>query len=162
MVQSYGSCTQKKNYRWFYHPFILLDCLTNKFSHETIDMEFCKYTIGVHRKAMKIPVLVGLGSLRIVFQVIAFSAYNDHSYLKETYAIILHQQSVIEIPLLRFIKKKKKSIGFSHLWKKQSTLNTRRLRYAMLKQLENKYAQFWKKKKPVRTSSVFILQQNTD
>ena len=71
-------------------------------------MEFCKYTIGIHRKAMKIPVLVGLGSLRIVFQVIAFSAYNDHSYLKETYAIILHQQSVIEIPLLRFIKKKKK------------------------------------------------------
>lgn len=63
---------------------------------------------------MKIPVLAELGrspiSLKIVWQINAFLTHSiesdDHSNSKQTYAIMLHQQSVIEIPWLKFIKTK--------------------------------------------------------
>ena len=66
---------------------------------------FLRYTSDGHGKAMKIPVLTELGrfriSLDVLCQVIAFwtrvTEPNDRSYLKQTYATLLHQQTVTEI-----------------------------------------------------------------
>lgn len=80
------------------------DCLTNKFPHEDIHMTlFFRYTSGVHRKAMRTPVLAEVGrfpiSLKTVCQIITFwtdiTESNNHFYLKQTYATMVHQQSII-------------------------------------------------------------------
>ena len=48
-------------------------------SHENVHIEFCRQILGIHNKAMRIPVLAELGrlpvSLKIVSKVIAFWAH---------------------------------------------------------------------------------------
>lgn len=129
-------------------------CLTGTFLHENIHVKFCKYVLGVHKKAMNIPVMGELGrypiTIDIVGQIISFWIHvlesNENSYLRQVYNQMM-QQTCSDSPWLNFVKNTLYNCDLWHVWENQGTLNVSRLKYALIQILEKKYESFWDEKK---------------
>lgn len=129
------------------------ECLSNKFSHEMLHSKFCRQFLGVHKKAMVLPVLGELGrypiTLKIICQVISYwihilerpktshlSMLYDHMYN------VAHDNN----PWISFVKQILHTLGLDHVWKNQFTFSGKRLKHVILQKLEGKYMQFWTEK----------------
>ena len=128
-------------------------CISNECPHELIHIQFCRFLLGVHKKAMWIPVLGELGrfplSLRMLSQTISYwinilKSGND-SYLYQTYDSMLHHST--ENSWIQFIQQSLCGLGFSHVWQNQTTLNVHKLQHAIQEKLQNEYVTFWTKTK---------------
>ena len=126
-----------------------------KQPHENAHIKFCRQILGVHNKAMRIPVLAELGrfpvSLRLVGQVIAFWAHivtsDADSYTRNIYADMTEHQSTDKNPWLNFIKNILRGLGMTHVWDNHSTFSADRLKRAVLVKLQDRFSQFWQKSK---------------
>ena len=129
------------------------ECLSTKFHHEQVHSKFCKQTLGVHKKAMLLPVLGELGrfpiTLNIICNVITYWLHildiSQTSHLRVIYDhIYVHSQD--HDPWVSFVKQSLHMLGLNHVWKNQFTFSVRRLRYIISEKLETKYIEYWKEK----------------
>ena len=95
----------------------------SKQPHENAHIKFCRQVLGVHNKAMRIPVLAELGrfpvSLKIVGQVIAFWAHvktsDVDSYARKIYSDTTEHQSTDKGPWLSLIINIFQGLGMTHV-----------------------------------------------
>ena len=126
-----------------------------KQPHENAHIKFCRQTLGVHNKAMRIPVLAELGrfpvSLRLVGQVLAFWAHIVASdadwYTRNIYTDMTEHQSTDNDPWLSFIKNILGGLGMIHVWDNHSTFSADRLIKYVMVELQGRFSQFWQKSK---------------
>ena len=110
---------------------------------ENADIIFCRQTLGIHNKAITIPVLAELGrfpiSLKIVDQGIAFWAhvitYDVDSYVRNIYSDMIEHQSRDKDTWLSFIINIFQALGMTHVWDNQFTFSADRLKRAVLSKL---------------------------
>jgi hypothetical protein len=129
------------------------DCLSTKFPHEKVHLQYCRSILGVHKKSMKLPVLAELGRFPIsfiaIYQVISFWLHvinsNEQSYVHQIYTNLCNEKKSNK--WICFVKEMLKDLGLQHVWINQGTFNVKRLKYAAQNILESKYISFWKQKK---------------
>ena len=118
---------------------------------ENVHIKFCRSLLGVHKRTMKLPVLAELGrypiSLNALCQTITFWIHitesDEDSYLRQAYNDMLLAESHNNAIWLKFVKNILLSMGFSHVWENQGTLNVKRLKYSIQNKLQEKYLQYW-------------------
>ena len=107
--------------------------------------------LGVHKKAMKVPVLAELGrfpiSIKIICQILSFWVHimeaKDNSHLQETYRQI-YQQPIQGNSWLFYVQQILQSVGFIHVWENQCTFNVNKLKNAVSNILEGNCIALWK------------------
>ena len=136
---------------------LLLKSAEATFPHEKVHLNFCKQLLGVHNKAVNIPVLAELGryplTLQIITQLISFWMHitqsNDGSLLKHIYQSMLSSLTTDNSSnsWLAFIKDLLYSLGFQHVWHNQGTMSLNRLKHSILKKLKYLYEKLWERSK---------------
>lgn len=134
------------------------NCLSNKCPSESTHIKFCRFILGVHKKAMWLPVLGELGrfplSIKMISQVIGFWGHildsNQQSLLHHLYSLMISSSKTS--PWLQFIKQLLSLVGFEHVWKNQFTFNANKLQFAIQQKIMNEYVLFWKNKKSEKCS----------
>ena len=125
---------------------------TNEF--DKTYMRFCKYTLGVHSKACNFAVISELGLFPLIISIVAncinFWLHTVHShrdslvhkaYLEQKNSCNSHSNS-----WLQFVKALLSDLGFSHVWKNQSTLNVASLLFSVKNKLKERFISFWQKR----------------
>ena len=121
---------------------------------ESLHIQFCKHLIGVHKKAMNLPILGELGrfpiSLKSFCLVIQFwlhiTCADDNSYLSRIYKCLSQEPSGASA-WLTFVENVLNVSGYRHVWANQTTFSISSLKYSLLRQLQDRYKTFWKNKK---------------
>ena len=126
------------------------DYLSPNCPAENVHTKFCRSLLGVHKKAIKTPVLAELGrypiSLQMICQIISFWIHiteaKEDSLLKQAYEDMLmcdsHKRTWVN-----FVKSTLINIGFGHVWYNQCTLSSTRLKYSVSCKLKEKYIDLW-------------------
>ena len=122
-------------------------------------LTFVDFFLGVHKRAMWLPVLAEIGRFplgpKIISQTIAYWIHilNSNSYLRKIYNSML-RQNIDDVPWIKFIKQILFHLGFDHVWQNQDTFNVHKLKHAIQIQLQEKYIEFWKKQKAKHSSKL--------
>lgn len=128
-------------------------CMSSECPHEMIHIRFCRFLLGVHKKAMWIPVLGELGrfplGLRMLSKAISYWAHiletKKDSCVRKIYDSMLQNSS--ENSWAQFIQQSLNTLGFNHVWHNQSTLNVHKLQHALQEKLQSEYVKYWSKTK---------------
>lgn len=126
-------------------------CISNECLHESVHVKFCRFILGVHKKAMWIPVLAEIGrfplGLNMLSQSISYWAHilktENKSLIHQIYEEMLNQAP--KNPWLTFIKELLYKIGFKHVWLNQYTFDIGKLQNAIQEKLRINYIKFWEK-----------------
>jgi hypothetical protein len=129
---------------------ILKKCV-HSFFHEKLHSKFCRYTLGVHKKTMVLPVLSECGrfpiSIKVICQVIAYWIHildlPNNANIRTVYNG-LYAKSNNSSTWVSFAENILTSTGLNHVWKNQSTLNINKLKFAISKKLEKVYLKLWR------------------
>ena len=126
----------------------------NKQPHENAQFDFCRQTLGVHNKAMGIPVPSELGrcpiSLKRVGQFFAFWAQvitsDVDSYARKLYYDMTGHQFKDKDQWLSFIILFQ-GLEMTQEWDNKFTFSADRLEPGVLSKLQDRFNQFWQKSK---------------
>ena len=128
---------------------LLTACVSNKFQHEIVHLQFCRQTLGVHKKAMTLPSFAELGRFPITFkilqQVIGFWVHLMHSK-EDSHQKQLYQASSINCEANSweyFVRETLESLGLKHVWENQGTFNVCNLKRVIIEKLKSRFIKLW-------------------
>ena len=125
---------------------------TNEF--DKTYMRFCKYTLGVHSKACNFAVISELGLFPLIISILAncinvwLHAIQSHrdSLVHKAYLEQKNSSKSQNNCWLQFVKSLLNDLGFSHVWKNQSTFNVASLLFSVKNKLKERFISFWKRR----------------